>query len=99
MKQLTASLTKTGWEVIGDATPGGWDKGTLMNYDPATKLWSVDVVLVAGEMKFRWDGAWTVNLGGTLGALTQDGDNMKVTAGTYTIVLNPDAKTATMTKK
>lgn len=99
MKKLTASLTKTGWEVIGDATPGGWDKGTLMNYDPATKLWSVDVVLVAGEMKFRWDGAWTVNLGGTLGALTQDGDNMKVTAGTYTIVLNPDAKTATMTKK
>ena len=34
-----------------------------------------------------------------LGALTQDGANMKVTAGTYTIVLNPDAKTATMTKK
>ena len=69
-----------------------------MNYDPATKLWSVDVTLVAGEMKFRWDSAWTVNLGGSLGALTQDGANMKVTAGTYTIVLNPDAKTATMTK-
>ena len=73
MKKLTASLTKTGWEIIGDATPGGWDKGTVMNYDPATKLWSVDVTLVAGEMKFRWDGAWTVNLGGSLGALTQDG--------------------------
>lgn len=99
MKKLTASLTKTGWEIIGDATPGGWDKGTMMNYDPATKLWSVDVTLVAGEMKFRWDGAWTVNLGGSLGALTQDGANMKVTAGAYTIVLNPDAKTATMTKK
>lgn len=99
MKKLTASLTKTGWEIIGDATPGGWDKGTVMNYDPATKLWSVDVTLVAGEMKFRWDGAWTVNLGGSLGALTQDGANMKVTAGAYTIVLNPDAKTATMTKK
>ena len=70
-----------------------------MNYDPATKLWSVDVVLVAGEMKFRWVGAWTVNLGGTMRALTQDGDNMKVSAGTSTIVLNPDAKTATMTKK
>lgn len=98
MKKLIASLTKTGWEVIGDATPGGWDKGTVMNYDPKTKLWSLDVALVDGEMKFRWDGAWAVNLGGTLGALTQDGANMKVAAGTYTIVLNPDTKSATMTK-
>lgn len=97
-KKMVATLTKTGWEVIGDATPGGWDKGTLMNYDAATKLWSLTTTLAAGEMKFRWDGAWTVNLGGDLGALTQDGANIKVSAGTYTIELNPEAKTATITK-
>lgn len=96
-KKMVATLVKTGWEVIGDATPGGWDKGTLMNYDDATKAWSVTITLGDGEMKFRWDAAWTINFGGNLGALTQDGANIKVSAGTYTIVLNPDAKTATMT--
>lgn len=97
-KKMVASLTKTGWEVIGDATPGGWDKGTLMSYDATTKLWSLTLTLGTGEMKFRWDGAWTVNLGGTLDALAQEGANIKVSAGTYTIVLNIEAKTATMTK-
>lgn len=98
-KKLTCTFVKSGWEVIGDATPGGWDKGTLMTYDPATKKWSVDVTMVDGAFKFRWDASWTINLGGTAGALTQDGANIAVTAGTYTIVLDPDAKTATVTKK
>ena len=38
-----------------------------------------------------------INFGGSLGALTQDGGNIKVSAGTYTIVLDPEAKNATMT--
>ncbi len=83
--------------IIGDATPGGWDKGTLMDYDAETQKWSVTVTLGDGEMKFRWDAAWTINFGGSLGALTQDGGNIKVSAGTYTIVLDPEAKNATMT--
>lgn len=97
-KKMVATLDKTGWEIIGDATPGGWDKGTLMNYDSSTKLWSITVALGDGEIKFRWDAAWTVNLGGDLGALTQDGANIKVTAGNYEIVLDPEAKTASLTK-
>lgn len=76
---------------------GGWDKGTLMDYDAETQKWSVTVTLGDGEMKFRWDAAWTINFGGSLGALTQDGGNIKVSAGTYTIVLDPEAKNATMT--
>ena len=90
-KKMVATLDKTGWEIIGDATPGGWDKGT------ETQKWSVTVTLGDGEMKFRWDAAWTINFGGSLGALTQDGGNIKVSAGTYTIVLDPEAKNATMT--
>ena len=35
-KKMVASLAKTGWEVIGDATAGGWDKGQVMDYDPDT---------------------------------------------------------------
>lgn len=96
-KKMVATLDKTGWEIIGDATPGGWDKGTLMDYDAETQKWSVTVTLGDGEMKFRWDAAWTINFGGSLGALTQDGGNIKVSAGTYTIVLDPEAKNATMT--
>lgn len=99
MKKLNGSFTKTGWEVIGSATPGAWDNGTLMTYNPSTKLWTATISLIDGEMKFRWDASWTVNLGGSLGALTQDGANIKVTAGTYDITLNPEAKSATMTKK
>ncbi|MGL5317111.1 MAG: SusE domain-containing protein [Bacteroidales bacterium] len=99
MKKLNGTFTKTGWEVIGSATPGSWDKGTLMTYNPTSKLWTVTVTLVDGEMKFRWDASWTINLGGSLGSLSQDGPNINVTAGTYDITLNPDAKSATMTKK
>lgn len=98
-KKMTAKFYKSGWEVIGDATPGAWDKGTVMDYNPTTKRWSATVTLKDGEMKFRWDGSWDKNLGGSMGALTQGGANMKVSAGTYEIVLNEDAKTATMTKK
>ena len=99
IKKLTAKFHKASWEVIGDATPGAWDKGTVMDYNPTTKLWSVTVTLTDGKMKFRWDGGWGINLGESLGALTQDGGNIAVSAGTYEIVLNTEAKTATMTKK
>lgn len=96
-KKMTASLTKTGWEVIGDATPGGWDAGQLMTYNPADDTWSITITLTDGTIKFRWDASWTINLGGDLSALTQDGDNIKVSAGTYTIVLDANNNTATMT--
>lgn len=96
-KKNIASVTKTGWEVVGDATPGGWDKGQVMTYDPTTKKWSITLVMKEGAFKFRWDGAWTKNLGGNLSALTQGGDNIPVTTGTYLIVLDPDNGTATLT--
>ncbi len=98
-KKLTCEFKKTGWEIIGSATSGGWDKGTLMSYDPETKLWSATVTLSDGEFKFRWDGAWDKNFGGSLSALSQDGANISVSAGTYLIVLDETAKKATMSKK
>lgn len=100
LKKLTAKIYKSGWEVIGDATPGAWDKGTVMDYNPTTKLWSVTMTLKSATIKFRWDGSWDKNFGGSLDNLIPGSpDNIPVSAGTYEIVLNPDAKTATMTKK
>lgn len=98
-KKMVATMTKTCWEVIGDATPNGWDSGQPMTYDPVTSTWNIDITLGDGEIKFRWDASWTVNLGGDLNGLTQDGPNIKVTAGDYHIVLDAVNNTATITAK
>ena len=98
-KKATATLTRTGWEVIGSATADEWNSGQLMDYDPASKTWSITLTLKDGEIKFRWDGAWAQNFGGALDALEQDGANIAVKAGTYKIVLDVNAKKATMTKQ
>ena len=96
-KKMVASIAKTGWEVIGDATAGGWDKGQVMDYDPEIGTWSTVITVTDGDIKFRWDASWTINLGGDLNALTQDGPNIHVSAGTYKIVLNANNNTATIT--
>ena len=52
-KKMLASIAKTGWEIIGDATPGGWDKGQLMTYNPKTKTVSythLDVYKRQGQL-------------------------------------------------
>ena len=98
-KKNTATMTKTGWEIIGSATAGGWDTGQVMDWDPDTKTWSIVATLTDGELKFRWDGAWGSNFGGSLDALEQDGANIAVKAGTYKIVLDVNNKKATMEKQ
>jgi starch-binding outer membrane protein SusE/F len=52
------------WGIIGDATPNGWDASTAMEYDNATKKWTITTNLIGGkEMKFRANNAWDINLG------------------------------------
>ena len=34
------------WGVVGDATSGGWDKDTQMDYDATTRLWTVTTSLL-----------------------------------------------------
>lgn len=96
----TFTATQQFWSIIGDATPNGWGGDTDMAYDANTKTWSVTVTLIGGkEMKFRFNHDWGVNLGGTPGALTQGGDNIKISAdGTYRIVLDTNANKFTLTK-
>ena len=71
--------------IVGDATPGGWDADTEMNFDTAKQRFWVDAELTAGELKFRADNDWAINFGGSDGRLSQNGDNIKVPAGKYRI--------------
>ena len=86
---LTWSVTEiTSWGVIGSGTPGGWDNSTPLTYDAATNTWRGPVNFTDGEFKFRANNAWDINLGGPAAGLNYGGDNIPVTAGNRTVVLN-----------
>nr|WP_294896851.1 SusE domain-containing protein [uncultured Pedobacter sp.] len=102
-KQLTVNLNDNTieikdviWSVVGSATKGDWSplRGTADESDMTYEYvkdgdgkWKVTLTLTDGEIKFRKDYDWGTSFGGDgKGNLT--GDNIKVTAGTYTITLD-----------
>ena len=89
--EKTYSWLKTEWGIIGPAQPGGWDNDSNMTYSVATGLWTTTLDLVAGDMKFRANDAWTINYGDT-GAdrkLDFEGANIPVAvAGNYSVTLD-----------
>ncbi|MEZ4899397.1 MAG: SusE domain-containing protein [Saprospiraceae bacterium] len=100
---LTYSMLRTDWGLIGSATPAGWDADQNMTYDPATGIWSITLDLVAGEIKFRANDDWAVNLGDNDAnkKMEYDGSNIIIDeAGNYTIelILNVPVYTYTVTK-
>lgn len=106
LQTLTYTLTPIkNIGIIGTATPKGWDADTDLTYNVEERCWEIkDVTLKDGEMKFRSNHDWisNPNWGGTLDKLTNNGDNIKVKAGTYDIKLYAWANGyayATMTKK
>ncbi|GJM33659.1 MAG: hypothetical protein DHS20C18_26600 [Saprospiraceae bacterium] len=77
--------------IIGSATPGGWDTDTEMD-DNGDGTFGVAITLVDGVVKFRANGSWTTNWGGTdfpTGVGTQDGPDIPVVAGDYIVTFNP----------
>lgn len=101
-KEGTIKLTKTVWGIVGDAT-GSWDNSKEMAFNPVkgNYTWTITTYLAKGEMKFRANNAWDINLGGNLNNLTYGGGNFKIDeAGNYTITLNlaPTGYTATIVK-
>lgn len=86
---VTGKLTTTAttWGLIGSATKGGWDTDTNMTYNASDESWSVTTDLSAGEFKFRANGEWKIDVGGSLEDLTQGGSNISIAAGNYTIKL------------
>lgn len=85
---LTKSLSFDQLGIVGDGV-GSWDNDLVMEFDAKTQRFWVDATLVAGEIKFRLDGAWDTSFGSaTEGMLDSSGDNIKVPAGNYRIYVN-----------
>lgn len=79
------------WAIIGSATPNGWGDPDTDMRQTGTDQYMLYANLVAGEMKFRFEDSWTVNLGDNDadGSLEQDGANIAVAEdGLYAISLN-----------
>lgn len=74
--------------VIGTATADEWASDQDMTYNQTERCWEIkDIVLNAGEIKFRANDDWAINWGGSADALVQNGGNLSVEAGTYDIKL------------
>lgn len=90
LNALTHSNLKTSWSIIGSAV-GGWDVDKNMTYDPVTRKLVATLDLVQGEMKFRANNDWAVNLGDNDAnrSLEYGGANIAVAeSGNYTVELN-----------
>jgi hypothetical protein len=79
--------------LIGSATPAAnWYIDFNMTQDLQNPLvWTINITLTDGEVKFRQDAAWDVSWGGTdfpSGNGIPGGPNIPVTAGNYDVVLN-----------
>lgn len=93
------TVVNTNWGVVGDAT-GSWDVDQDMMFDTETGFWTAVLDLSAGEMKFRANDDWAINLGDNdgEGILVYDGSNILIdVAGTYTITLKLGAPDYTYT--
>ena len=102
---ITITPAETVWGVVGSATLNGWGSAEDVKLvpDPCNDGVYIikDVVLTDGEIKFRQDDAWGVNLGddGADGTTEANGANIAVSAGTYDMTLDTVNGTYTLTKK
>jgi starch-binding outer membrane protein SusE/F len=95
----TYTIEAFSWGVVGSAfndwgaTPDG-----KFYYDYTTDTFKVGIKLLDGEMKFRFNNDWGLNLGDTGGdgTLEEGGDNIAVSAGFYAITLDLNSNTYTL---
>jgi hypothetical protein len=89
---LSISMTKTSWSIIGSVIDANWTIDKDLTYNPITKLWTITTDLAAGEFKFRANHAWVLSYGSIkiLGKLDQEDKNniILTAAGNYTITLD-----------
>ncbi len=89
------------WGLVGSATTNGWDGPDMTMYESGTEEFGIYAQLVAGEMKFRFDNDWGLNLGdnGADGSLEEGGSNITVPEdGGYYITLDRANNTYMMTE-
>lgn len=101
-KALTYKLESYMIGLVGSATVNGWNApDSKMDYDAASGTWKITATLIDGAIKFRLNDDWGWNLGGTTSNLTQNGADIPVTAGKYTIsltIINGTTGTFTIVK-
>lgn len=84
--EMTFSLTKIeSISLIGGFND--WNGDVEMSYNATEGCWEVTTDAVSGEYKFRANHDWTINWGGSVTSLTQNGDNLSIEAGTHTFKL------------
>jgi len=87
LSSMTYALTPITYiDMIGDATPGGWDSGTAMTYNATEHCWEVETTLTSGTFKFRGNGSWD-NADGNWGGSMNDiinGSNDNISDNTTT---------------
>ena len=91
--------TVTGWNIIG--LNGDWDNDIRAAEDNG--VWTA-YITAEGDTEFKWrkDGGWDENFGGVFAALGEPfeavpgGDNIKVAAGFWKVVLNTNEGTITV---
>ncbi len=87
---LQAQIETVG--IIGTATEGGWDFDTDMDQDPENPdIWTLNVLLMDGEAKFRANDDWAINWGNSdfpIGTGLQEGPNIPVTGGLHDVTFN-----------
>ncbi|MBR1699362.1 MAG: SusF/SusE family outer membrane protein [Bacteroidales bacterium] len=91
----------TGWNIIG--LNGNWDTDVLAAQEG--NVWTA-YITADGDTEFKWrkDGAWDENYGGVMTALGEPfeavagGDNIKIGAGFYKVVLDTGNLTITVSE-
>ena len=94
LAEMTYSLLKMNWGIIGDATPGGWEGQTPLAYEADLNVLKGAFAMTVGEFKFRANDSWSYNYGSDEadGNLRFDGSNIPVEAeGDYAITLDLSA--------
>jgi hypothetical protein len=89
------------WGLVGSATVNSWDGPDMSMYESGADQYAIYANLVAGEMKFRFNNDWGVNLGDndTDGSLEPGGANIPVPSdGLYYITLNTANNTYTISE-
>ncbi len=94
-QDITGKRIYPTWGLIGTATSKGWEANMpdIKFTEDALKrgLWVLsNITLSTGELKFRFNNDWNINYGdnGNDTILDMYGENIKIEAGTYDIILD-----------
>lgn len=68
---------------------GDWDNDIVLTPNSDMLVWTGEMTAASDtKFKFRFNGGWDANLGGTFDKLVANGDDMSVDAGTYAVTLD-----------